>query len=91
MNKTFKEVLLFSGVPLGILLMICLAGGEAIIGAGILMLLVAGAYFIIGLVMLIASNTHMGKVLLLCSGIILLVGFSTCGLIMSGMSGMRFN
>lgn len=88
MNKTFKEVLLFSGVPLVILLLICLSGGEAILGAGVLMLLVAGAYFLVGLVMLITSNTHMGKVLLLCSGIILLVGFSTCGLIMAGMGGV---
>jgi len=86
MNKTFKEVLLYTLIPLGISLFMCLSGGEGIIGAGIAMLLVVGAYFIVGLGMVIADRAHLGKVLLLSSGIILLVGLSTCGMIMNGMS-----
>lgn len=86
MNKTFKEVLLYTLIPLGIFLLMCLTGDEGILGAGIVMLLVVGAYFILGLIMLIADRTHLGKVLLLSSGIILLVGLSTCGMIMNGMN-----
>ncbi|SEV99307.1 hypothetical protein [Chitinophaga arvensicola] len=86
MNKTFKEVLLYTLIPLGIFLLICLTGDEGILGAGILLLLLVAVYFILGLVLLVANNAHLGKVLLLSSGIILLVGLSTCGMMMNGMN-----
>jgi len=88
MNKTFKEVLLYSLIPLIILLMICISDNEGILIAGIIMLLVAGIYGLIGIILIIAKQEHIGKVLLLSAGIILLVGFSTCGLM---MNGLRFN
>lgn len=86
MNKTFKEVLLYSLIPLAILLLVCLSGNEGILMAGMLMLLVAGIYGFAGIVLIIARKEHVGKVLLLSAGIILLIGFSTCGLMMNGMS-----
>lgn len=86
MTKTFKEVLLFTGIPLLLFLILCFNGEDGILGAGVLMLIVSGAYVLIGLILLLTESKHIGKVLLLSAGIILLVGFSTCGLILSGMS-----
>ena len=86
MNKFFRDVLLFTGIPLFILLLFCLGGDEGIIGAMILALVLVGAYFILGLILIIVGQVHTGKVMLLSSGIILLIGLSTCGIIASGMS-----
>ncbi|HEY9258195.1 hypothetical protein [Chitinophaga sp.] len=88
MNKTFKEVLLCTGIPLLLSLILCMTGESGMLAAGILVLLVSGAYFLIGLGLLLVENKHFSKVLLLSTGIILLVGFSTCGLI---LNGLRFN
>jgi hypothetical protein len=66
--------------------MVCLSGNEGILIAGILALLVAGIYGLVGIILIIARHEHIGKVLLLSAGIILLIGFSTCGLMMNGMS-----
>ncbi|MEZ2446270.1 thiol:disulfide interchange protein [Chitinophaga sp. W3I9] len=86
MNKFFKDVLLFTLIPLGIFLLMCVAGDEGIIAAGLIAMFLVGGYFIIGLILIIANKNHIGKVLLLSSGIILLVGLSTCGIILSGLS-----
>ncbi|MEI3801921.1 MULTISPECIES: hypothetical protein [Chitinophaga] len=86
MNKFFKDVLLFTLIPLGIFLVMCIAGDEGIIAAGLIAMFLVAAYFVIGLILVIVNKNHMGKVLLLSSGIILLVGLSTCGLILSGLS-----
>ncbi|PSL48773.1 hypothetical protein CLV51_101101 [Chitinophaga niastensis] len=86
MNKTFKDLLLVTLIPLGVFLIACLSGSEGIIMAGILSMLLVGAYFITGLILLILKNNHWGKVLLLSAGIVLLVGLSTCGIMMNGMS-----
>lgn len=85
MNKTFKEVLLCTGIPLLLLLIFCMTGDSGILAAGVLALIVSAAYFLIGLALLLTENKHFGKVLLLSTGIILLVGFSTCGLILNGL------
>ncbi|TWF44178.1 hypothetical protein FHW36_10196 [Chitinophaga polysaccharea] len=86
MNKTFKDLLIATLIPLGLMLVMCITGDEGILLAGIAMLLCAGAYVLIGIICLLSANTHWGKVLMLSAGIILLVGFSTCGLIMNGMN-----
>jgi hypothetical protein len=86
MNKFFKDVLLFTLIPLGIFLLMCITGDEGIIAAGLIAMLVVGGYFVVGLGMVIADKNHIGKVLLLSSGIILLVGLSTCGIILSGLN-----
>ncbi|MBS0028731.1 hypothetical protein ACTJJ0_25055 [Chitinophaga sp. 22321] len=86
MSKFLRDVLLFTGIPLFILLLICLGGDEGILGAMILALVLVGAYFILGLILVIAGQSHTGKVMLLSSGIILLIGLSTCGIIASGLN-----
>ena len=86
--KPFVRKLLWAlGVPLGIALLMVLSGEEGIIGAGLMLLAVTGVYVVIGAIMLIVSkqSEEMAKALLLSAGIMLLVGLSTCGLILSGM------
>lgn len=90
MNQTFKDLLKATLIPLGLMLLMCITGDGGILVAGIAVLLCAGAYVLAGIVFLLTDKTHWGKVLLLSAGIILLVGFSTCGLIMSGMN-MNFH
>jgi hypothetical protein len=86
MSKFLKDVLLFTGIPLLLFLVACMSGDEGIIGAGIMAMVLVGAYFLLGIIMIIANRPHTGKVLLLSCGIILVVGLSTCGLILSGFS-----
>jgi hypothetical protein len=86
MNKTFKDLLLVTLIPMGIFLLVCITGDEGIILAGILSILLVVAYFIIGLILLLQKNDHWGKVLLLSAGIVLLVGLSTCGVMLNGLS-----
>ncbi|HWV64445.1 hypothetical protein [Chitinophaga sp.] len=86
MNEFFRNVLLFTLIPLGIFLLMCVTGDEGILMAGILAMVLVGAYFIIGLILIIANKNQVGKAMLLSSGIILLVGLSTCGIILSGLS-----
>ena len=86
MNKTFKDLLKATLIPLGLMLLMCITGDGVIIVAGIAVLLCAGAYVLAGIICLLTDKTHWGKVLLLSAGIILLVGFPTCGLLMNGMN-----
>lgn len=86
MNEFFKKVLLFTLIPLGIFLLMCVTSDEGMIMAGLLALAVVGGYFIIGLILIIANKNLIGKAMLLSSGIILLIGLSTCGIILSGLS-----
>ncbi len=89
MNEFFKSVLLFTLIPLGIFLLMCVTSDEGMIMAGLLALAVVGGYFIIGLILIIANKNLVGKAMLLSSGIILLVGLSMCGLALSGISVIR--
>jgi hypothetical protein len=84
MNKTMRDVALFTLIPLGIFLLFCLSGDSGILIAGILTLLVVGLYFLVGIILLLTDHAGMGKAMLLSAGIVLLVGLSTCGMIMSG-------
>lgn len=86
MNKFLRDVLLFTGIPLFIFLLICLGGEDGIMAAGLLSLFLVGGYLFVGLILVIAGQSHIGKVMLLSAGIILLVGLSTCGIIVSGLS-----
>ena len=86
MNKTFKDLLKATLIQVGRMMLMWITGDGGIIVAGIAVLLCAGAYVLAGIICLLTDKTHWGKVLLLSAGIILLVGFSTCGLIMNGMN-----
>lgn len=89
MNDFFKSVLLFTLVPLGIFLLMCVTSDDGMIMAGLLALAVVAGYFIVGLILIIANKNLVGKAMLLSSGIILLVGLSMCGLALSGISVIR--
>lgn len=86
MNKFFRDVLLFTLIPLGIFLLMCATGDDGIVMAGLLAMALVGGYFILGLILIIANKNQVGKAMLLSSGIILLIGLSTCGIILSGLS-----
>ncbi|WP_142685668.1 hypothetical protein [Chitinophaga polysaccharea] len=88
MNEFFKNVLLFTLIPLAILLLMCMSD-EGIVMAGILALVLVGGYFIVGLILIIANKNQIGKAMLLSSGIILLIGLSMCGIALSGISVIR--
>ncbi|MET3874685.1 hypothetical protein [Chitinophaga sp. OAE865] len=88
MNEFFKNVLLFTLIPLAILLLMCMSD-EGIVIAGILALVLVGGYFIVGLILIIANKNQIGKAMLLSSGIILLIGLSMCGIALSGISVIR--
>ncbi|HEY8956824.1 hypothetical protein [Chitinophaga sp.] len=89
MNEFFKNVLLFTLIPLGIFLLMCVTSDEGMLMAGLLALAVVAGYFIIGLILIIANKNLVGKAMLLSSGIILLVGLSICGIALSGISVIR--
>ncbi|NSL89964.1 hypothetical protein [Chitinophaga solisilvae] len=84
--STFVRKLLWALlVPLGIALIAVLSGDEGIIGAGLLLMFVVPAYVVVGVILLIVKHEEIGKALLLSAGIMLLVGLSTCGLILASM------
>ncbi|WP_343744812.1 hypothetical protein [Chitinophaga sp.] len=86
--KPFVQKLLWMlGVPLSIALVMALSGDEGILGAGLLLMFVVAAYFVVGVLLAVFSrpNAEAGKALVLAAGIIMLVGLSTCGLILAGL------
>ncbi|RBL93968.1 hypothetical protein [Chitinophaga flava] len=86
--KPFTRKLLWTLLtPLGIALLMAISGSDGIMGAGLLLLFVTPMYLLVGLVLVMFSDSGVetGKALLLSSGIILLVGLSTCGLIVSNL------
>lgn len=83
MSEFFKLVLyatLLPGIPL---LMLAASSDEGIMLSGIFAMVVVAIYVLVAIVMLIMDKTQWGKVLFLSAGIILLVGLSTCGLILA--------
>ncbi|SHL64710.1 hypothetical protein SAMN05444266_104270 [Chitinophaga jiangningensis] len=85
MNEFLKKTLYYSLIPLGLALLICITGDMAILFAGMMLLFVVGGYFLAGLIMILTGREQTGKALLLSCGIILLVGLSTCGIILSNL------
>lgn len=86
--KPFVQKLLWMlGIPLSIALVMALSGDEGIVGAGLLLLLVVPSYLVVGGILAIFSkaNAEAGKALVLAAGIVLLVGLSTCGMILNGL------
>jgi hypothetical protein len=85
MSDFFRKVLymiLIPGIPL---LGICISGGEGILIAGLLGLALIGIYILVAIILLVMANSEWAKVLFLSAGIILLIGASTCGIIMGGL------
>jgi len=83
MSEFFKLVLyvtLFPGIPL---LALAISSDEGIMMSGIFAMIVVAIYVLVAIVMMIMGKTQWGKVLFLSAGIILLVGLSTCGLILA--------
>ncbi|SHL64742.1 hypothetical protein SAMN05444266_104271 [Chitinophaga jiangningensis] len=86
MSEFLKKTLYFTLIPIGIVLLLLLTGGASGLEIGIsLLLLLLFGYFLGGLILLLIGRREIGKVLLLSCGIILLVGLSTCGILLMGM------
>jgi|AraplaDrversion2_2_1032049.scaffolds.fasta_scaffold00579_33 hypothetical protein len=85
MNETFKKVLIAIGIPLGIMLLF-LAVPDGAILVGVLALLVPFVYLIAGVILIFTSRKKLGQVLLISGGIIFLVGFSVCSIMLSNMN-----
>lgn len=85
MNETFKKVLIAIGIPLGIMLLF-LAVPDGAILVGVLALLVPFVYLIAGIILLFTARKKLGQVLLISGGIIFLVGFSVCSIMLSSMN-----
>ncbi|HEY0609406.1 MAG TPA: hypothetical protein VGD35_07110 [Chitinophaga sp.] len=85
MNETFKKVLIAIGIPLAIMLMF-LAVPDGAILVGVLALLVPFVYLIAGIIMLFTTRKKLGQVLLISGGIIFLIGFSVCSIMLSNMN-----
>lgn len=85
MNETFKKVLIAISIPLGIMLLF-LAVPDGAILVGVLALLVPFVYLIAGIILLFTSRKKLGQVLLISGGIIFLVGFSVCSIMLSSMN-----
>jgi hypothetical protein len=85
MNETFKKVLIAISIPLGIMLLF-LAVPDGVILVGVLALLVPFIYLIAGIILLFTSRKKLGQVLLISGGIIFLVGFSVCSIMLSSMN-----
>ncbi|NML35661.1 hypothetical protein HHL17_00500 [Chitinophaga sp. G-6-1-13] len=86
--KPFVQKLLWMlGVPLSIALVLAVSGDEGILSAGLLLLFVVPAYLVIGVLLAIFSRegAEAGKAMVLAAGIIMMVGLSTCGLIIAGL------
>ncbi|MFB6454827.1 hypothetical protein ACE38W_06105 [Chitinophaga sp. Hz27] len=86
MSSFTKKFLQLTGITIGVLLLICLIPPDGVLGAGILLLVVCAVYFFGGLItVLVNDKNEWGKVMLLSSLVIAVVGFSTCGLILSNL------
>jgi hypothetical protein len=85
MNETFKKVLIAIGIPLGIMLLF-LAVPDGFFMVGVLALLVPFVYLIAGVILIFTSRKKLGQVLLISGGIIFLVGFSVCSIMLSNMN-----
>jgi len=83
MSEFFKLVLYTTLFPGILLLALAVSGDEGIMMSGIFAMIVVGIYVLIATVLMIIGKTQWGKVLFLSAGIILLVGLSTCGLILA--------
>ena len=85
MNETSKKVLIAIGIPLGIMLLF-LAVPDGFFMVGVLALLVPFVYLIAGVILIFTSRKKLGQVLLISGGIIFLVGFSVCSIMLSNMN-----
>ena len=87
MNETFKKVLIAIGIPLGIMLLF-LAVPDGFFMVGVLALLVPFVYLVAGILMvsLFTTQKKLGKALLIAGGIIFLVGFSVCSIMLSNIN-----
>ncbi|WP_291912090.1 hypothetical protein [Chitinophaga sp. CB10] len=83
MSEFLKKTLYLTLAPLGLALLICMVDAVAVLFAGMLLAAVVAGYALVGVIMIITGGEETGKALLLSAGIILLVGLSTCGLIIS--------
>jgi len=85
MNETFKKVLIAIGIPLGIMLLF-LAVPDGFFMVGVLALLVPFVYLIAGVILIFTSRKKLGQVLLISGGIIFLIGFSVCSIMLSNIN-----
>ncbi|MBC9910411.1 hypothetical protein [Chitinophaga varians] len=87
MKPFVQKLLWLLGIPLSIALVMAITGDEGIVGAGLLLLLVVPSYLVVGCILAIFSKAgaEAGKAMVLAAGIIMVVGLSTCGLIMAGL------
>ncbi|KAA2245644.1 hypothetical protein F0L74_06725 [Chitinophaga agrisoli] len=85
MNEVFKKVLLLAGIPL-VIALLCMFGGDSALISLFIIIVVPGAYGFIALVTFILGHRTWAKAFLLSMGIILLIGFSVCSLMMSNMN-----
>ncbi len=83
MNEVFKKVLLLAGVPLVLALLFMFGTGDSAIVSLVIIILVPAAYAFATLVTFVMGHRTWAKVFLLSMGIVLLVGFSVCTLMMS--------
>ena len=83
MSKFSKQVLLFTLIPIGLIAIAGLTGEEGLLGGMVVAGFLLVAYFISAIVCFIVDRDTTGKALLLSVGIILLVGLSVCGIILS--------
>jgi hypothetical protein len=86
MSEQFKKVLIALGIPLGMMLIFMLVP-DGFFMVGVLALLVPFVYLVAGILMvsLFTTRKKLGQALLIAGGIIFLVGFSVCSIMLSNM------
>ncbi|SKA22684.1 hypothetical protein SAMN04488128_1021735 [Chitinophaga eiseniae] len=87
MKPFVSKLLWLLGVPLVLGLAMLAGGEEGIMSAGLMLMFLMPAYLVIGCLLAIFSREYAetGKALVLASGVMLVVGLSTCGIILASM------
>nr|WP_295872688.1 hypothetical protein [uncultured Chitinophaga sp.] len=87
MKPFVSKLLWLLGVPLVLGLAMLAGGEEGLMSAGLMLMFLMPAYLVIGCLLAIFSkaNAETGKAMVLAAGVILVVGLSTCGIILASM------
>lgn len=85
MKPFVSKLLWLLGVPLILGLAMMLGGEEGIISAGLMLIILTPVYLVIGCLLAIFSKTYaeFGKAMVLAAGVMLVVGLSTCGIMLA--------
>ena len=87
MNNFWKMTCYMTGIPLGLALLLCIVGGEdGLASAAIMGLALIPIYFAVMIVLAIMGKSDAAKAMALSMGLMLLIGLSICGAVMSGMN-----